>query len=449
MNAPSRRGACPALSAPMQTGDGLLVRFAPAGTIALENLAGLCAAARAHGNGIIEVTARGSMQVRGLSPASVPAFADAITALGFDDGDPIPIIADPLAGLAPDEVVDAGLLAVDLRRLLASTPFVGTLAPKVSVVIDGGGAPHLDALAADVRLRAEASPNGPRLHVALGGDAASAAQIGSVAPGHAVEATVRLLAIVAARGREARAHDIVRADGVAELRAAVTDLLSGAPAPTERPPAEPVGVHRLRDGRVAAGFELAFGHTDAPALSQLIDTVKDAGASGIRTAPGRVLLISGLESAALPTVTAAAVRLGFIVRPDDRRRYLAACAGKPLCGSAHVETRAHAPEVASAAAPLLDGSLSIHLSGCAKGCAHPQKAALTIVGDRAGVSIVANGRASDPPLGTMILDGLPSSFARLACEVERARRPDERAADTLSRLGAARIVAILQGAGRG
>jgi precorrin-3B synthase len=449
MNAPSRRGACPALSAPMQTGDGLLVRLALAGTIALENLAGLCAAARAHGNGIIEVTARGSMQVRGLSPASVPAFADAITARGFDGADPVSVIADPLAGLALDEAADAGLLAANLRRALAAAPFLDRLGPKVSVVIDGGGALHLDALAADVRLRAETSPNGPRLHVALGGDAASAAPIGSVAPGHAVEATVRLLAIVAARGREARAHDIVRADGVAGLRAAVTDLLSGAPAPTARPPAESVGVHRLRDGRVAVGFGLAFGHTDAPALSQLIDTVKDGGTSGIRTAPGRVLLIIGLESAALPTVTAAAVRLGFIVRPDDPRRYLAACAGKPLCGSAQVETRAHAAEVASAAAPLLDGSLSIHLSGCAKGCAHAQKAALTIVGDRAGVSIVVNGRACDPPLGTMILDGLPSSFARLACEVERMRRPDERAADTLSRLGAASIAAILQGAGRG
>jgi precorrin-3B synthase len=449
MNAPSRRGACPALCAPMRTGDGLLVRLAPAGTIALENLAGLCGAARAHGNGIVEVTARGSIQVRGLSSTSAPAFAGAVTALGFDDADPISIIADPLAGLAPDGAVDASLLAADLRRALAAAPFLDKLGPKVSVVFDGGGTLHLDALAADVRLRAETAPGGPRLHVALGGDATSAASIGSVAHEHAIAATVRLLAIIAARGREARAHDIVCADGVAELRAAVTELLSGAPAPTARPPAEPVGVHRLRDGRVAVGFGLAFGRTDAPALSQLIDTVKDAGASGIRTAPGRVLLIIGLESAAVPTVTAAAEHLGFVVRPNDPRRYLAACAGKPLCASAQLETRAHAPEVASAAAPLLDGSLSIHLSGCAKGCAHPQEAALTIAGDRAGVSIVVNGRACDPPLGTVILDGLPSSFARLACEVERARRPDERAADTLSRLGAARIAAILQGAGRG
>jgi precorrin-3B synthase len=449
MNAPSRRGFCPALFAPMQTGDGLLVRLAPAGTIALENLAGLCAAARAHGNGIIEVTARGSIQVRGLSPASTPAFADAVTALGFDGADAVSAIAGPLASLAPDEAADASLLAADLRRALAAAPFLDRLGPKVSVVIDGGGALHLDALAADVRLRAETAPDGPRLHVALGGDAVSAASIGSVAPEHAVEATVQLLAVIATRGRQARAHDIVRAEGVAALRAAIAELLTDAPALPTRPPADPIGSHRLRDGRVAVGLGLAFGHTDAPALGRLIDTVKDAGASGLRTAPGHALLIIGIESAAVSAVTTDAARLGFIVHPDDPRRYLATCAGKPFCGSAHVETRARAPDMAAAAAPLLDGSLTVHLSGCAKGCAHPRRAMLTIVGDDAQYGIVVNGSACDAPLGSISIGAMPSSFARLAQQVERARRPDERAADTLSRLGATRVVAILQGADRG
>jgi precorrin-3B synthase len=433
----------------MQTGDGLLVRLAPTGTIALENLAGLCAAARAHGNGIVEVTARGSIQVRGLSPDSAPAFAGAVMALGFDGADPVSVVADPLAGLALDEAADAGLLADDLRRALAAAPFLDKLHPKVSVAIDGGGALHLDALAADVRLRAEAAPSGPRLHVALGGDAASVAPIGSVAPEHAVEATVRLLAVIAARGRQARAHEIVHADGVTPLRAAVADLLTDAPTVPTRPPVDPIGSHRLRDGRVAVGLGLAFGHTDASALERLIDTVKAAGARGLRSAPGHALLIIGIESAAVSAVSAAAARLGFVVRPDDPGRYLAACAGMPLCASASVETRARAPDIAAAAAPLLDGSLIVHLSGCAKGCAHPRRAALTMVGDDGRCGIVVNGSACDAPLGSIPNDAMPTGFVRLARHVERVRRPDERAADTLSRLGAARVLAILQDAGHG
>ena len=54
--APSRRGACPALTAPMQTGDGLLVRVNTiAGSLPPKLLTGLCELAQRHGNGIVEV----------------------------------------------------------------------------------------------------------------------------------------------------------------------------------------------------------------------------------------------------------------------------------------------------------------------------------------------------------------------------------------------------------
>ena len=54
MNAARRRGACPALTAPMQTGDGLLVRLNPvAGGLASKALIGLCESASRHGNGIM------------------------------------------------------------------------------------------------------------------------------------------------------------------------------------------------------------------------------------------------------------------------------------------------------------------------------------------------------------------------------------------------------------
>jgi precorrin-3B synthase len=448
MNAPARRGACPALSAPMPTGDGLLIRLAPAGTIALDAMAGLCAAARAHGNGIIEVTARGSIQVRGLTPASAPAFAEAISALEFDATDGVPVIADALAGLHPDEAVDAQALAAELRRALAATGLVAKLSPKVSVVLDSGAALHVDAIAADIRLRAEIGPAGLRLHVALGGDAASAVPIGTAARERAVEATLRLLAVVAARGPEARARDLIHGDEKDALCAAIADLAIAAPPPPVRPPAEPVGTHRLRDGRVAAGLGLAFGHTDAAALRHLVEAAEAAGADGIRTAPGRALLVVGLAPGRAPALGTTAERLGFIVRPDDPRRHVAACSGMPLCASAQIPTRALAPAIASAAASLLDGSLTVHLSGCAKGCAHARAATLTIMGDGTACGIVVNGSASDPPLGSVVADALPSGLGRLAGEVERERRPGERAADALSRLGTARIVALLQEAGR-
>ena len=45
MSTPLVRGACPGLAAPMPTGDGLLARLAPRGTMSPDAFAGLCAAA--------------------------------------------------------------------------------------------------------------------------------------------------------------------------------------------------------------------------------------------------------------------------------------------------------------------------------------------------------------------------------------------------------------------
>jgi precorrin-3B synthase len=433
----------------MPTGDGLLVRLTPAGTVALEALAGLCAAARAHGNGIIEVTARGSIQVRGLTPASAPAFARAVAALALGGASAVPVMADPLGGLDPNEALDTNALAADLRNALTVIPFLPRLGPKVSVVVDGGGTLHLDAIAADVRLRAQRWPEGPRLHLALGGDATTAAPIGVVRREHAVEAATRLLAIVAARGREARVRDMIRGGGAGALRAAIANLLTEAPAPPARAPAEPIGTHRLRTGHLAVGLGLAFGHTDAIALGELVNAAEGAGADGVRTAPGRALLVVGIAPARAPVLRAHAERLGFIVRPDDPRRNVAACSGMPLCASAQIPTRALAPAIATAAAALLDGSLTIHLSGCAKGCAHARAAALTVVGDRPDCGVIVNGSARDAPFGGIAADALPAGLARLACEVARTRRPNELAADTLARLGRARIVALVHEGGHG
>src|SRR5262249_57395447 len=90
----------------------------------------------------------------------------------------------------------------------------------------------------------------------------------------------------------------------------------------------------------------------------------------------------------------APTQLGMVTRAADPRRHVIACAGAPLCASAHIAARAIAPGLAAAAAPYLrDGSI-LHISGCAKGCAIPDAAALTVVGKPGDCDLVANGSAS-------------------------------------------------------
>jgi len=419
MNAapPRRRGACPGLSAPMQTGDGLLVRLLPIGTIPLPPFAALCAAARTHGNGVIEITSRGSIQVRGLSAASAPQFAAAVSALNIAAADGIPILCNPLAGLDAAEMFDSAALASDLRDAVAHGSLPSKLSPKVSVVIDGGGAIGLDAVAADVRLRAQATDSGLTLRVSVGGDEARAIDLGHVALPHGVETIMRLLEVIARHGRDAHARDILATDGPQAFRDAL--LLSPRLPGRDRGDArsEAIATYALRDGTIACGIGLAFGHADTNSLEHLVDAAKAAGASGLRAAPGRVVLAIGLTPETATIFAAAAAQLAFIVGADDPRRNVIACAGAPICASAHIASRTLAPLVAATAARRFDGV--IHISGCAKGCAHAAPAALTVVGMPEGCGLIADGTARDTPFVTVPADELPAALRRYARQHSR------------------------------
>ncbi|MGC1237047.1 MAG: precorrin-3B synthase [Xanthobacteraceae bacterium] len=417
---PSRRGVCPGLSRPLPTGDGLLVRILPIGTIALDAFAGLCAAARDHGNGIIEITARGSIQVRGLSAHSAPRFADAIAALGIAAEDGVPILCNPLTGLDAAEIFDATAIAAALRRAVTQQSLDGRLDPKVSVVIDDGAPLNLARVAADIRVRAQLHSGQPMLRLAIGSDDRNAFDLGLIAPDDGVEAVSRLLLVLAERG--ARARDIIAAEGPACFDDAFAHRASVAPRDREgakrieadsapRQCGDAIGLHALRDGSLACGIGLAFGHAEASTLEKLANTAAAAGARGLRTAPNRSLLAIGLTKEVASYFSAAAAQLGFVTRAGDPRRHVIACAGAPLCASAYIAARAIAPDVAAAAAPYLSDGLCIHVSGCAKGCAHPGTTPLTVVGTPGDCALVANGSARDAPFAAAPLHELPNVIA--------------------------------------
>ena len=121
MNAPLPRGLCPTLAAPMQTGDGLLVRLNPvASGFSPNTLIGLCEAALGHGNGIVEVTARGNLQIRGLTTQSAVALSRDVDVLGIAVRTGVPIETSPLAGLDPEEIADPTPLAERIRKGIAA-----------------------------------------------------------------------------------------------------------------------------------------------------------------------------------------------------------------------------------------------------------------------------------------------------------------------------------------
>jgi precorrin-3B synthase len=446
-----RRGACPGLSAPMPTGDGLLVRLVPADAMPVDAFIALCAAARARGNGTMEITARGSLQVRGLTPASAPLFASEVAGLDIAAADGVAVLTGPLRDDA-EAIIDAGGLAAELRRAIAQAHLA--LAPKVSVVVDAGGRLHLDALSSDIRLRAIGPTAAPRLLVALGsllplpeggrvgegvargtrgaggesagplpspppqgGGGSRAAWLGGVAPERAVDIVLGLLREIAAHGLAARAVDVIRARGIDAVRSLFDFEPSPALAPRPRP--EMVGQHPLCDGSLALGVAVAFGHAQADALAELAHLAAARGVRSIRPALDRALMLIGASPASAAALTAAAEQLGFVVRAGDPRRRIAACPGAPACASGFIEARALATVLAPQLAGLRAG-IAVHVSGCAKGCAHPASAALTVVGNAQGCGIIRNGTARAVPRYHVAPASLAAEVARAFAEGEAA-----------------------------
>lgn len=409
MNAPvsMRRGSCPGLSAPMATGDGLLARLTPGGsTIALDAFAGLCRAARTHGNGVMEITSRGSIQIRGLNAASAPLFAADVASLGIEASDGIPVVVDPLAGLTDAEILETQALAASLRKALAAAPFASQLSAKVSVAIDGGAALHLDGLTADIRMRAV---DGRHLYISLAGDASTATLLGAVPLERALECVMRLFEILAATSPRSRMREAIQCAGLNAFESVVAGFLVEKLAPARRPAADPIGVHPLSSNNNALGIGLPFGHSDSETLSRLMAAAQQAGASGLRTAPGRALLLVGLSADATRQFAAEANALGFIVDPTDPRRKVVACAGAPICASGQIAARAMAPAITDAARLLPDGEI-IHISGCAKGCAHPAPAPLAVFGRDGRCDVFADGVLSC----SVSSDALPERLVQLA-----------------------------------
>lgn len=396
---PRRRGACPALSAPMQTGDGLLVRLMPEGGLSPAMLSGLADAAARFGNGIVEVTARGSLQLRGLTPETVSPLNAAVTALAIRAREGLAIDLSPLSGLDATEAGDARSLSAALRAKLTQAGFAARLGPKVSVVMDGGGAIALDGLKADIRLVAEAG----LWRLTPGGDLLPAEA--------ALDETCALLARLADHGPAARMAD-----------------LADIPSPAvPRAPAAPGAAIALKDGSFALPVALPFGAVEHGPLAALTEAAARLGAVDLRPAPPRLLLAVGLGAPALDAFRAEAAALGFICDPTDPRLFVATCPGAPLCASGRLPARALGTDVAHALAPILDAQRMVHLSGCEKGCAHPAPAWLVLSGREANggmdsaVALVQHGTAASPAEHNVALAALGPWLTRLAVAARRER----------------------------
>ncbi|QFY63708.1 precorrin-3B synthase (plasmid) [Rhizobium grahamii] len=433
--AASRRGACPSLAEPMQTGDGLLVRLRSRhGVLTLQQCRALGEAALRFGNGLLEITARGSIQIRGLTPERIGPLAAALHEAAIEIPKGPAIELPPLHGLF-HENANAAALEDLVRQRLTALLDSKKLAAKLSIVIDGGGPFGLSAVPADIRLEAIGperwlvliNTDGPKpLPVALGN------------AGEAVDCLEKLLRFLAENGG-ARWRDIPPD----RLHATFPALQESSETVILAAPDAPLGPVQIDSAAIAYGLRARFGQMRAADLIGFVDDISHLNIQSLRPGPGRCLFLAGLAKSDIDTVADAARRHGLSTDANDPSIKMAACAGAGACASGYYHTRVLGEAMIDRWPGILDGSLAVHMSGCVKGCAE-RRAALTFAGVDGGYHVVLSGRASDPPDALIAGGDVESAIERLARLIEAEKQGGETTASCLARLGKKRIVGALR-----
>ncbi len=368
--------------------------------------------AQTYGNGVIDLTGRGNLQLRGVSEATWAPLIERLSARGLVDASTEAeavrnVLVSPFAGFLPG-APDVRPLARALEAALGEDRTLWRLPSKFGFSIDSGAYPLGDC-GADVAF--EAAEDGT-CWVRLAG--ADDRPLGPFAAGHVV-AIARAAAASFLASREGktpprRLRDLVRKVGVEALAERLgLPLAETKPSPQARPAADILGYHETASGWFV-GAALPFGRTSAQTFAALAKLSAAAGARGLRLTPWRAIVILGISSERATALRNGLGDLDFILDADDPRLKVAACPGAPDCTSGSIPTR----EVADWLAPLAaDAGPTLHVSGCAKGCAYPRAAPITIVGNGGRFDLVLGGKAdAAPALSGLDREGLMGELAR-------------------------------------
>jgi precorrin-3B synthase len=422
------KGWCPGALRPMETGDGFLVRVrAPAGILTAETVQELADLSRRFGNELIDLSQRANLQLRGVALENIRPLQERLAAIGLIDRDAAAeavrnVVPSPLSGFDASAPIDGRALVAALEARLIDDALLQSLPGKFGFVVDEGGRLALDDVAVDVRLTGLGTADGPRVLIEV---ATAPAEWQPIAVATVEEAPVRAVdlarAVVTLRSSmmtpPKRMWEVVRTAGLAALFRASgfgEPMAKIATLPRARGAEAVLGDHT--HGPIPfVGLGAPFGRFTADQLALVGELAGERGAGEVRLTPWRAVLIPGVAPEKMARIRPWIAAGRFVFAPDDPRLAVVSCAGSAGCRSGTVEARGDGEALAPIARRLAKSGVTLHVSGCEKGCAHPGPSRVTLTGRSGRYDLVRDGRAWDEPkMSGLTLDEAASALADLA-----------------------------------
>lgn len=379
---------CPGVVRLHAAQDGWLARIRlPGGRMTARQLEAVAAVARL-GNGVVELTSRANLQVRGLSAGAGERVAELLVEAGLL---PSPmhdrvrnVVASPLAGRHPGSIAATDAIVSDIDRGLCADVLLARLPGRFLFAVDDGAGLTL-GLGVDVRLTAERVSRHGRPAVAfvlgLAGKRTTLAASPGEAAGLALSTARTFMAVRADQGATAlRIGDLVGGPAEVVRRLGGRICVGDASPPIgELAP----GTTVQTDGHVAVTGLPPLGRVDPAALAGLAVLVREHGGE-LRLSTGRTLSVLDVERSRAGGVLGALDGFGLIASARSGWEGLSACAGLGACQKARLDVRA----AAARRAVVRKGEAALeHWSACERRCGEPAEVGAAVFAEAGGVTI--------------------------------------------------------------
>lgn len=372
-----RRGWCPSLFHPMQTGDGWLCRVKPfLSTLTSRQARFIAKAASDLGNGFMNLSQKANLQLRGFTPDHIQHFIplaqrEKLCSPNVIEEEKRNLLVSPLAGIDPSCHPDTLNYAHCLQHEIIEHDTIKFLTGKFSFVIDGGGQFPLTHHHADLNLRVHQN----QWMLQMG----QAKQAIPCSLDNISELIKKILQFC-------HQHHYNRL-----LHQDHTEQFIKETAYSQQPYMDSIHPEKLAIGLFTHGYHLGipFGLLSSQALHTLADLSDRYGDSTLRLTPDRTIILPYCSANAHPYLKS------FITDQDDPRLQIILCPGKPYClqGQQPVMN-----DVRKLIPFWHKRQQTLHISGCAKGCASPQKNPVTLCATPKGYNLILDGKADDKSL---------------------------------------------------
>lgn len=385
---------CPGIYKLSKMKDGLLARIrVPGGILSSSQIRALSFAAQTYGNGIIDLTNRANIQLRGIKEGAT----EELLATLFDENlisqspehDRLRnITMDPLAGLC-DELIDCTPLVKQLDDEITKLEQPELYSPKMAFVFDGGGQTNISSVPHDfafVARRDGETDNQLMFQVSLAGYLTSL----YLKPAGLIDEILNILErlkpynsfsnqcdIAEDQSKNIRIKNLKTELGEKKLLKIIAPEMKAEFLEKNKKLKlqQPANLSEQKDKtKTAINLISPTGRLtffQAEGLAELVDIY---GAGELRLTTWQGILLPNIDEEHIADVWEKAEAMALLTQQNEQNLQIISCSGSKGCIYGGFETKLTALKLREELSELgFPAPVTIHLSACEKGCATRDK----------------------------------------------------------------------------